>query len=185
MFFKDLEFQWVKTFSKIKLILMQEEESSVYPQLVELQQQLQQQLGRRVELSRCHLFCVFLLLFWGYFGRFYWCNVCSLLVQSISNLFASLLNIGSKHITKYFEQPALILVQSTWPNIFTSLLYHWFKAHDQIFFTSLLYYWFNAHHQIIWANCFMIGSKRITKYFEQSASIFVQSTLPNILNSLL
>ena len=38
---------------------MQEEESSVYPQLVELQQQLQQQLGKRVELSRCHLFWSF------------------------------------------------------------------------------------------------------------------------------
>ena len=71
VFVKNLEFPWVETFTKIKLILilMQEEESSVYPQLVELQQQLQQQLGKRVELSRCHLFWSF-FLFWGYFGRF-------------------------------------------------------------------------------------------------------------------
>ena len=118
---------------------MQEEESSVYPQLVELQQQLQQQLGKRVELSRCHLFWSFFC-----FG--------DILVVSIGENVRSLLRyrfkahqiclpacsiIGSKHVTKYFDQSRLIffkiLVQTTSPNILISLLYYWFKVYHQIF----------------------------------------------------
>ena len=65
---------------------MQEEESSVYPQLVELQQQLQQQLGKRVELSRWNLFCVFFVVL-----RIFW----SFLLMKICG---SYYFIGSKHI---------------------------------------------------------------------------------------
>ena len=116
---------WVQTFSKIKLILLQEEESSVYPQLVELQQQLQQQLGKRVELSRCHLFCAFLCYFGDILVVSVSENVCSLLLNWFKAhqicLPACLILVQSR-LPNVLSSRDLLLVQSTSPNTLSSLL---------------------------------------------------------------
>ena len=128
VFVKDLELQWVETFSKIKLILIlmqEEEETSVYPQLVELQQQLQQQLGKRVELSRCHLYCAFLCYFGDILVLSIGENVWSLSLYWFKAhqicLPACLILVQSR-LPNVLSSRDLLLVQSTSPNTLSSLL---------------------------------------------------------------